>query len=101
ALVGLLAVGSAVALSAFERRGDIAALRSLGMSRGQVGAMVLSEAVVTAAVGALGGVIVGLLLGWIFSEATHRMGFPIAYVPPWRALLLAATATLVASLPAA
>ncbi len=101
ALVGLLAVGSTVALSAFERRADIAALRSLGMSRGQVGAMVVSEAVVTAAVGAFGGVMVGALLGWILSEATHRLGFPLAFVLPWRALLLAATATIFAALPAA
>ncbi|KFA91508.1 FtsX-like permease family protein [Archangium violaceum] len=100
-VVGLLAVGSAVALSAFERRGDIAALRSLGMARRQVGAMLVAEAVVTAAVGSLGGMVVGMLLAWIFSEATHRMGFPVAFVPPWRALLLASVAALLAALPAA
>lgn len=101
AVVGLLAVGSSVALSAIERRSDIAALRSLGMSRRQVGAMICAEAVVTAAVGALGGIAVGLFLGWVFAESTHRVGFPVNYVVPWRALSLAALSVILASLPAA
>lgn len=101
AVVGLLAVSSSVALSAIERRSDIAALRSLGMSRRQVGAMICAEATVTAVVGALGGITVGMFLGWVFAESTHRVGFPVNYVVPWRALALAALSVILAALPAA
>ncbi|HLL85234.1 MAG TPA: ABC transporter permease, partial [Longimicrobium sp.] len=100
-LVGLLAVGSSVALSALERRADIAALRSLGMSRPQVAAMVCAEAVVTALVGAIWGLGVGIFLGWVFSESTHRLGIPVPFLVPWKALGLSALAVVVAALPAA
>ena len=100
-VVGFLAVWAAVALGAIERRSDIAALRSLGMSRAQVAAMICSEAAVTALIGAAIGVGLGLYLGGVFVASTHNLGIPIPYVPPWRALGVAAAIATFSALPAA
>jgi putative ABC transport system permease protein len=99
--VGLMAVSAAVAQSAIERRADIAALRSLGMNRFQAAMMMCAEAVITALVGALGGVVLGVFLGWICSEASRSVGFPFTYRPPWVTLGWAAVAVVLAALPAA
>jgi len=97
-LIGLLAVGSAVAQGSIERRTELAVLRSLGLGqRGAVG-MLCAEAAFTAALGATGGVAVGLLLGWIFAEASRRLGVPVPFVPPWRALGATAAGAVLLSL---
>jgi putative ABC transport system permease protein len=100
-VIGLLAVGTAVAQGSIERYADLAVLRSLGLDRGGVVGMLCAEAALTAAVGAVGGVAVGLLLGWIFTEASRRLGVPVPFIPPWRALSLTALAAVALALPLA
>lgn len=99
--VGLLSVGAALAQSAFERRRDLAALSALGATRGQRVAIVVVEGVVTAAIGAVGGVVVGAALGKVFADATTTLGIVLVYHPPWKALFGAAAASLVAAVIAA
>lgn len=100
-LVGLMAVSAAVAQSAIERRADIAALRGLGMSRPQAAVMMCAEAVVTALVGAVCGVPMGVFLGWFCAETSRGVGFPFTYMPPWATLGWTAAAVVLAALPAA
>jgi putative ABC transport system permease protein len=100
-VIGLLAVGTAVAQGSIERFADLAILRSLGLDRRGVVGMLCAEAALTAAVGAISGVFVGLLLGWLFTEASRRLGVPVPFIPPWRALSLTAVAAVAFALPLA
>ena len=100
AIVALIAVGAAIAQAAFERRGDVAALRALGLTRRQGAAMLYAEAVATALPGAILGLLAGLLLGLVFAAATRTLGIPVPFVPPWRTLFGAALAAVFGSLAA-
>jgi putative ABC transport system permease protein len=101
ALIGLLAVGTAVAQGSIERRSEMAVLRSLGLDRHSGLGMLCTEAAFTSAVGAAGGVAVGILLGWIFAEASRRLGVAVPFIPPWRALSATSLAAVVLALPLA
>ena len=100
-LIGLLAVGTAVAQGSIERRTELAVLRSIGLERRAAAGMLCAEAAFTAALGALGGVAVGLLLGWIFAEASRRLGVPVPFLPPWRALGAAGAGAVLTAVPLA
>ncbi|GIG90285.1 ABC transporter permease [Plantactinospora endophytica] len=73
-LVAVLGIGNTLALSVFERRRESATIRALGVSRRQLAAMLLTEAALAGAVGALGGIALGLGLGW-----TAAMGLISSY----------------------
>jgi putative ABC transport system permease protein len=94
AAIGLLAVASAVIQGSIERRGDLAILRSLGMARPSVTAMLCTEAALTSALGAVAGIGAGLLLGWVFVRASRTLGVPAPFVAPWCALGLCALASI-------
>jgi hypothetical protein len=63
ALLGVGAVGHALAAGVRRRRHDLAVLRALGMTRRQTRAVVLTQAFVLAAVGLAAGVPLGVALG--------------------------------------
>jgi ABC-type lipoprotein release transport system permease subunit len=87
ALLALGAVGHALATAVRRRRHDLAALRALGMTAGQVRAVVLTHATILAAFGVVVGVPLGLALGrnvWRYvAEQT-----PLDYLPPLAMLAL-------------
>ena len=62
-LVGLFLVYNTVSVAVLSRRGEIGALRGLGVTRGQVRTLFLAEAAALAAVGSAGGLLIGRLLG--------------------------------------
>jgi len=62
-LVGAFLIYGAVSFAVLQRRATIAVLRALGATRGEVLAVVLSEAAVLGVVGALCGVLLGLAIG--------------------------------------
>ena len=62
-LVGTFLIYGAVSFAVLQRRATIAVLRALGATRGEVLAVVLSEAAVLGVVGALCGVLLGVALG--------------------------------------
>jgi len=62
-LVGAFLIYGAVSFAVLQRRATIAVLRALGATRGEVLAVVLSEAAVLGVVGALCGVLLGVALG--------------------------------------
>ncbi|MFN8053550.1 MAG: FtsX-like permease family protein [Acidimicrobiales bacterium] len=106
ALVALGAVGHAVATSVGRRRGDLAVLRSLGLTSWQLRLIVVTQSTVLTLVGLAVGVPVGLAVGRTVWRLTADRT-PVLYVPPtvWFALIavigIALLATnLLASLPA-
>src|SRR6266853_485042 len=62
-LVGTFLIYGAVSFAVLQRRATIAVLRALGATRGEVLAVVLSEAALLGVVGALCGVLLGLAIG--------------------------------------
>jgi ABC-type lipoprotein release transport system permease subunit len=90
-LLAIAAVGHALASMVGRRRREIAILRSLGFTRGQVRASVAWQATTLAAVGVVLGIPLGILIGrliWrLVAEAT-----PVKYVPPFAVLIANALA---------
>ena len=62
-LVGTFLIYGSVSFAVLQRRATIAVLRALGATRGEVLAVVLSEAAVLGIVGALCGVLLGVAIG--------------------------------------
>lgn len=88
-----------------ERRGEIAALRSMGFGRASVRAMVLGESMVLLAMGALVGSVLGwFLAGYLDRILTQSPSLPGGYrffIPAPREIILAVLITGVAGAAAA
>ncbi len=78
-----------------ERRGELAVVRVLGGSSLQVVAVVLGQALLLGTAGALGGLVVGLGMGYVLVVVVNvqSFGWTLQFVPPWGSL--AATVGLV------
>jgi ABC-type lipoprotein release transport system permease subunit len=86
-LLGIAAVGHALASSVRRRRRDIAVLRTLGMTRGQTRLMVVWQATTLALVGLLFGIPLGLILGRVIWHNVAN-STPIVYRPPVALIVL-------------
>ncbi len=97
-LVAGLGVVNTMTMNILERVREIGMLRSIGMTRGQVGRMVLAEA---AAMGVIGGAF-GLGIGWLIAEdmvvgMSQGSGWQFDYIFPTTAFVSAAIISLVIS----
>jgi putative ABC transport system permease protein len=95
---------NAFAMSITARTKEIGALRTLGMTRGQITQTVLSEAGLLALVGGVAGVLVGLGLAWVILWAMGTLDETTFNVPGWAVVLsplMGLTITLVSALPPA
>jgi putative ABC transport system permease protein len=63
-VIALMGIGNTLSLSVHERTRELGLLRAVGQTRSQLRAMVRWESVVVAVFGTLGGVGLGLFLGW-------------------------------------
>jgi putative ABC transport system permease protein len=80
-LIALLGIVNTLALSVFERTRELGMLRAVGMTRGQVRAMVRWESVVIATVGAVMGAGLGIGLGLALTRAMADEGIDQVSVP--------------------
>ncbi|HSP27613.1 MAG TPA: FtsX-like permease family protein [Ilumatobacteraceae bacterium] len=64
-IIALLGIANTMALSVLERTREIGLMRAIGMTRRQTRTMIRLEAAIVSLFGALLGVAVGLLFGWI------------------------------------
>jgi FtsX-like permease family len=102
-LLALAAVDHALATAVHRRRGELAILRALGMTRLQSRLVVVTQASVLAAVGLAIGVPLGLAIGR-FVWRLVALNTPLAYHPPlafWALVLIGPLALLAANLLAA
>ena len=102
-LLAVGAVGHALATAVQRRRGELAVLRALGMTRLQSRLVVVTQASVLAAVGLAVGVPLGFALGR-FVWRLVAQSTPMAYHPPlafWALVLIGPLALLAANLLAA
>jgi putative ABC transport system permease protein len=80
-VIALLGIVNTLALSVFERTRELGLLRAVGMTRGQVRAMVRWESVVISVIGALIGAVLGTGLGIALTRALADEGIEKVAVP--------------------
>lgn len=99
----VVALGLTLAASVRRRRRDLALLKTLGFTGGQLSAAVAWQATVTAVIGAVVGVPLGIILGrqlWtLFAENLNAVPYPT--VPALSVVLVAAGALVFANFVAA
>lgn len=75
-IIALMGIANTLSLSVFERTRELGLLRAVGQTRGQLRAMVRWESVIIAVFGTLGGIGLGILLGWaLFAAVATAAGF--------------------------
>jgi len=101
---GLLALSVVIAifgivltmlLAVYERRRETGLLRAVGMTRSQVRVMVRWESVLTSLYGAVVGVALGLVLGYVVIVALHDQGLTTYTVPVVAIVAIVAAAFVV------
>ncbi|QAY68938.1 ABC transporter permease [Xylanimonas protaetiae] len=97
-IIALIGVANTLSLSVIERRKESATLRAIGLSRGRLRGMLAIEGVLIALVGAVCGVVLGLLYGWAGAEAILGQMAHAVLTVPWRDVTLALAIALVAGL---
>ncbi|MFC7878570.1 ABC transporter permease [Isoptericola sp. NPDC057391] len=100
-VIALIGVANTLSLSVIDRRRESATLRAIGLSKGQLRGMLAVEGLLIALVGAVLGVLLGLVYGWAGAAAALGWAGSPVIVVPWRdvlvMLVVAAVAGLVAS----
>ncbi|MGY6501997.1 MAG: ABC transporter permease [Acidimicrobiales bacterium] len=100
-VIALFGIAITLALSVLERTHELGLLRAVGMSRGQVRAMVRWEAVIVAVFGSLLGIVVGIFFGWAVTTALQDEGITRFVVPVGQVtavLVIAAVAGVLAAI---
>jgi putative ABC transport system permease protein len=87
-IVAALGIVNTLSMNVFERVREIGVLRAAGMTRRQVWRVVVVEAGVTGTIGAIGGILAGIVIGSVMVTFTgDRPGFAVAI--SWSAVVLA------------
>ena len=82
-VIALMGIANTLSLSVHERTRELGLLRAVGQSRRQLRSMVRWESVIIAVFGTVGGVLVGLFLGWGLLEVTSdSQNVPAPYTVP-------------------
>jgi putative ABC transport system permease protein len=100
-VIALMGITNTLTLAIHERTRELGLLRAVGETRGQLRAMVRSESVLIALFGTLGGLGVGLFLGWALVRAASSGGigrFAVPGVPLVVVLLAGAVAGVLAGI---
>jgi putative ABC transport system permease protein len=100
-VIALMGIANTLSLSISERIRELGLLRAVGQTRNQTRSMVRWEAVVLALLGCVGGVALGLFLGWALVEAVSaggavRFAAPVGRLVP--ILVVGAAAGLLAAI---
>lgn len=97
-LVGFMGITNTLTMNVLERTQEIGMLRAVGMTRGQVVRMILSEAALMGLIGGLMGLVFGVVLSRLFLSAmTSMSGYRLTYVLPLGNVLAALLIALLTS----
>lgn len=80
-LIALFGIINTLSLSIYERTREIGLLRAVGMDRRQVRGMIRKEAVIISVMGALFGLVIGVLFGWAMQQAFAESGITELSIP--------------------
>ncbi len=83
-IISLIGIVNTLALSVFERTREIGTLRAVGMTRRQLRRVIRYESTITAIIGGVFGIAVGLLFGWIVAQGLADQG--LVFVVPYTQL---------------
>jgi putative ABC transport system permease protein len=72
--IALLGIGNTLSLSIYERTRELGLMRAVGASREQLRALVRWESLIVSLFGTLGGLAIGLFVGWGLALALARSG---------------------------
>jgi putative ABC transport system permease protein len=98
-IVSLFGIVNTLVLATYERRRELGTLRAMGMSRRQLRRMVRHESIITALMGALPGIAVGL--GIAFAAVAALREYGLEFVVPTGALAAVAVIAVLAGMAAA
>src|SRR6266566_3902755 len=91
-IVSLFGIVNTLVLTVFERTREIGMLRAVGMTRRQTRSMIRHESVVTALIGGVLGMAVGVFLALLVTHALSSEG--IVFAVPWTSLVIFVIATI-------
>ncbi|MFP3714862.1 FtsX-like permease family protein [Puerhibacterium sp. TATVAM-FAB25] len=97
-VIALIGVANTLSLSVIERRRESATMRAIGVTAGQLRWMLAIEGMLIAGVGAVLGIVLGLVYGWAGSLAALGIMGDVALSVPWRDVALVAVVALAAGL---
>jgi putative ABC transport system permease protein len=100
-LIAIVGIANTLSLSVFERTHELGLVRAVGGTRTQVRRTIRWESVITALLGAVQGIAIGILLGWAVSLALRSEGlsrFSLPIVALIVVLLLAIVVGIVAAI---
>jgi putative ABC transport system permease protein len=78
-LISLFGIANTLALSIHERTRELGMLRAIGMSRRQVRTMIRYEAVITALIGGILGMALGVVFAALIAQPLKDEGFTLSY----------------------
>jgi putative ABC transport system permease protein len=84
-IISLIGIVNTLALSVFERTREIGMLRAVGMTRRQLRRVIRYESTITAIIGGILGIGVGLVFGWIVAQGLSDQG--LVFVVPYSQLV--------------
>jgi putative ABC transport system permease protein len=93
-VIALIGIANTLALSIYERTRELGLLRAVGATRGQLRSMVRSESLVISLLGAVQGLVLGVLFGWAIVASLHSQGITHLVFPVGQLLAVAALAGL-------
>ena len=88
-IVSLFGMVNTMVLSVFERTREIGMLRTVGMTRRQARRMIRHESIITALIGTVLGLGLGLLAAWGITTAVGMDGLPFVVPVPTLAVFTA------------
>jgi putative ABC transport system permease protein len=94
-IIALMGIANTLSLSVHERTRELGLLRAVGQTRRQLRAMVRGEAFTVALFGTVGGVGLGLFLGWAMVDTLADEGFTAFAVPTTQMLVILVLGALV------
>ncbi|HSK95320.1 MAG TPA: FtsX-like permease family protein, partial [Euzebyales bacterium] len=86
-LIAVFGIANTLSLSVFERVREFGLLRAVGATRAQIRSVVRWESVLIAVLGALFGIGVGTIFGWMSVRALAEDGFTVFAFPTTQVLL--------------
>ena len=98
-VISLFGIVNTLVLSITERTREIGMLRAIGLTRSQLRRMVRYESVITSGIGGVIGIILGVVLAWVFSLGLEEEG--IVFRVPWLQLVVFLIVAILAGMLAA
>ncbi|MHB8695241.1 MAG: ABC transporter permease [Solirubrobacteraceae bacterium] len=84
-VMSLLGIVNTLNLSVYERTRELGMLRAMGMTARQAQILIRDESLITAAIGSIVGVALGVFLAWAVIDSVSAEG--VVFSPPWLAVL--------------